>query len=128
MGSRCSSTFDRCLEYPTLFLTLASKVTGHFASFDCTAGGGGPGVDTTTSRVFNLPLPYLTDTFPSSLTTLRLPVRCRQDDFMPYASDPWAYWSGYYTSRPAQKGYIRKSNNFLQVGLVISRRRLVSRG
>ncbi|XP_037083658.1 lysosomal alpha-mannosidase-like [Pollicipes pollicipes] len=38
-----------------------------------------------------------------------------QDDFMPYASDPWAYWSGYFTSRPAQKGYIRKSNNFLQV-------------
>ncbi|XP_037083659.1 lysosomal alpha-mannosidase-like isoform X1 [Pollicipes pollicipes] len=38
-----------------------------------------------------------------------------EDDFMPYASDPWAYWSGYFTSRPAQKGYIRKSNNFLQV-------------
>ncbi|KAF0293557.1 Lysosomal alpha-mannosidase [Amphibalanus amphitrite] len=34
-----------------------------------------------------------------------------QDDFVPYASDPWAYWTGYFTSRAAQKGYIRKSNN-----------------
>ena len=51
-----------------------------------------------------------------------------QDDFVPYASDPWAYWTGYFTSRPAQKGYIRKSNNVLQVGVGENRRYLPSYG
>lgn len=41
-----------------------------------------------------------------------------KDDFLPYASDPWAYWTGFYTSRPAQKYYIRKSSNFLQVRFI----------
>lgn len=39
----------------------------------------------------------------------------KQDDFLPYASDYHAYWSGYYTSRPAIKRYERMGNNFLQV-------------
>ncbi|XP_059093937.1 lysosomal alpha-mannosidase-like [Tigriopus californicus] len=39
----------------------------------------------------------------------------KSDDFFPYASDPHAYWTGYFTSRPALKGMIRESNNFLQV-------------
>ena len=47
----------------------------------------------------------------------------KMDDFMPYASDPHAYWSGYFTSRPALKGMIRSrvtshylivSNNVVQ--------------
>ena len=37
------------------------------------------------------------------------------DDFFPYASDPHAYWTGYFTSRPALKYYARKSNNLLEV-------------
>ena len=37
------------------------------------------------------------------------------DDFFPYASDPHAYWTGYFTSRPAFKGMIRYGNNILQV-------------
>lgn len=28
----------------------------------------------------------------------------KTDDFFPYASDPHAYWTGYFTSRPALKG------------------------
>lgn len=40
----------------------------------------------------------------------------KQDDFFPYASTADAYWSGYYTSRPAVKRYERMGNNFLQVG------------
>lgn len=39
----------------------------------------------------------------------------KTDDFFPYASDPHAYWTGYFTSRPAYKGTVRKANSFLQV-------------
>lgn len=49
-----------------------------------------------------------------SLNRAQLVWTTKEDDFLPYASDPWAYWTGYYTSRPAQKYYIRKSSNFLQ--------------
>ncbi|XP_018008120.1 lysosomal alpha-mannosidase [Hyalella azteca] len=38
----------------------------------------------------------------------------KQDDFFPYASDPHAYWTGYFTSRPTFKGMIRKANGFHQ--------------
>lgn len=39
----------------------------------------------------------------------------KNDDFFPYASDPHAYWTGYFTSRPAIKRFERYGNNFLQV-------------
>ncbi|XP_005189989.1 lysosomal alpha-mannosidase isoform X2 [Musca domestica] len=39
----------------------------------------------------------------------------KDDDFFPYASDPHAYWTGYFTSRPTIKRYERMGNNFLQV-------------
>uniref|UniRef100_A0A182KEA5 alpha-mannosidase n=1 Tax=Anopheles christyi TaxID=43041 RepID=A0A182KEA5_9DIPT len=39
----------------------------------------------------------------------------KSDDFFPYASDPTAFWTGYYTSRPTQKRYEREGNHFLQV-------------
>ncbi|CAG2167933.1 unnamed protein product [Oppiella nova] len=39
----------------------------------------------------------------------------KRDDFFPYASDPHAYWTGYFTSRPALKRYERVGNNFLQI-------------
>ncbi|XP_058121283.1 lysosomal alpha-mannosidase-like [Anopheles ziemanni] len=39
----------------------------------------------------------------------------KSDDFFPYASDPNAFWTGYYTSRPTQKRYEREGNHFLQV-------------
>ncbi|CAF1424428.1 unnamed protein product [Rotaria magnacalcarata] len=39
----------------------------------------------------------------------------KSDDFFPYASVPFAYWTGYYTSRPALKRYERYTNNILQV-------------
>eukprot|EP00092_Neocalanus_flemingeri_P035232 GFUD01038336.1.p1 GENE.GFUD01038336.1~~GFUD01038336.1.p1 ORF type:complete len:974 (+),score=218.88 GFUD01038336.1:74-2995(+) len=38
----------------------------------------------------------------------------KSDDFFPYASDPHAYWTGYFTSRPALKGMIRQANSLLQ--------------
>ncbi len=41
----------------------------------------------------------------------------KSDDYFPYASDPHAFWTGYFTSRPAFKGMIRRGNNALQVGI-----------
>ncbi|XP_048762590.2 lysosomal alpha-mannosidase-like isoform X2 [Ostrea edulis] len=38
-----------------------------------------------------------------------------KDDFFPYASRENTFWSGYFSSRAALKGYARKSNNLLQV-------------
>jgi hypothetical protein len=35
-------------------------------------------------------------------------------DFFPYADIPHAYWSGYFTSRPSSKGYIRSRGNVLR--------------
>ncbi|XP_024086113.1 lysosomal alpha-mannosidase-like [Cimex lectularius] len=37
------------------------------------------------------------------------------DDFFPYSSDSNSFWTGYFTSRPALKGFERLGNNFLQV-------------
>ena len=43
----------------------------------------------------------------------------KTDDFFPYADCPYCYWTGYFTSRPALKGYVRSSNNLLQVSSTI---------
>lgn len=39
----------------------------------------------------------------------------KTDDFFPYASDPHAYWTGYFASRPTIKRFERVGNQFLQV-------------
>ncbi|CAH2064721.1 unnamed protein product, partial [Iphiclides podalirius] len=39
----------------------------------------------------------------------------KQDDFFPYASDPTAYWTGYFTSRPTTKYFERRGNTYLQM-------------
>eukprot|EP00731_Ephydatia_muelleri_P005571 Em0002g1747a len=38
----------------------------------------------------------------------------KTDDFFPYADYPNSYWTGYFTSRPALKGYTRVCNGILQ--------------
>ncbi|XP_064633968.1 lysosomal alpha-mannosidase-like [Lineus longissimus] len=38
----------------------------------------------------------------------------KTDDFFPYAPGPHIYWTGYFTSRPALKYYVRQTNSFLQ--------------
>ncbi|XP_041983730.1 lysosomal alpha-mannosidase-like isoform X1 [Aricia agestis] len=43
----------------------------------------------------------------------KLPTK--QDDFFPYASDPTAYWTGYFTSRPTTKFLERQANDYLQM-------------
>jgi lysosomal alpha-mannosidase len=39
----------------------------------------------------------------------------KTDDYFPYADGADNYWTGYFTSRPALKGYVRTSSSFLQV-------------
>lgn len=43
----------------------------------------------------------------------------KTDDFFPYADNPFAYWSGYFTSRPALKRFVRVNNNILQVRTLV---------
>lgn len=43
----------------------------------------------------------------------------KEDDFFPYAHRDHSFWTGYFTSRAALKGYERSSNNFLQVSLTV---------
>jgi alpha-mannosidase len=38
----------------------------------------------------------------------------KQDDFFPYADFPHSYWTGYFTSRAASKGFIRAATSYLQ--------------
>ncbi|XP_045793095.1 LOW QUALITY PROTEIN: alpha-mannosidase At3g26720-like [Trifolium pratense] len=38
----------------------------------------------------------------------------KTDDFFPYADHPNAYWTGYFTSRPALKGYVRVMSGYYQ--------------
>ena len=33
-----------------------------------------------------------------------------KNDFFPYADDQESYWTGFYTSRTNQKGYIRQAS------------------
>ncbi|KAF6768569.1 hypothetical protein AHF37_12075, partial [Paragonimus kellicotti] len=40
-------------------------------------------------------------------------IERRGGDFFPYASGPNSYWTGFYTSRPALKGFIRKASTLL---------------
>lgn len=44
----------------------------------------------------------------------------KTDDFFPYADGPHAFWTGYFTSRPALKRYIRETSAFLQVARQMS--------
>ncbi|XP_018655617.1 putative lysosomal alpha-mannosidase (mannosidase alpha class 2b member 1) [Schistosoma mansoni] len=42
-------------------------------------------------------------------------INHRSGDFFPYASGSLSYWTGYYTSRPALKYYIRQASNLLSM-------------
>jgi len=44
----------------------------------------------------------------------------KEDDFFPYADGPHKFWTGYFTSRPALKRYIRDTSAFFQVAKQIT--------
>ncbi|KAM9956542.1 hypothetical protein ACTFIR_003260 [Dictyostelium discoideum] len=39
----------------------------------------------------------------------------KTDDLFPYADNEFSYWTGYFVSRPALKGYVRQNNALLHV-------------
>ena len=38
----------------------------------------------------------------------------KNQDFFPYAENPFSYWTGYYSSRPYLKGLVRDAGNYLR--------------
>ncbi|KAG0712704.1 Lysosomal alpha-mannosidase [Chionoecetes opilio] len=59
--------------------------------------------------MYSTPSCYLSALHDSNLTW---PTKA--DDFFPYASGNHSYWTGYFTSRPTLKGYVRQTNGILQ--------------
>jgi lysosomal alpha-mannosidase len=47
----------------------------------------------------------------------------KDEDFFPFASDPHAYWTGYYSSRPTSKRMIREASGILQAAKQITAKR-----
>ncbi|XP_020290943.1 lysosomal alpha-mannosidase [Pseudomyrmex gracilis] len=59
--------------------------------------------------IYSTPLCYL-----KALNDQKLQWPTKSDDFFPYASDPHAFWTGYFSSRPTVKFFERMGNNLLQ--------------
>jgi hypothetical protein len=44
----------------------------------------------------------------------------KSGDFFPYKWDPHQYWTGYYTSRPTLKGFIRRGGEYLRAARTLA--------
>eukprot|EP01119_Soliformovum_irregulare_P008936 TRINITY_DN2201_c3_g1_i1.p1 TRINITY_DN2201_c3_g1~~TRINITY_DN2201_c3_g1_i1.p1 ORF type:complete len:965 (+),score=294.76 TRINITY_DN2201_c3_g1_i1:158-3052(+) len=63
---------------------------------------------------FKLNMFYSTPSiYTQALNKKNLTWTVKTDDFFPYSGKPVAYWTGYFTSRPAFKGYVRTRSNLL---------------
>jgi hypothetical protein len=69
--------------------------------------------NTSVNLFYSTPSCYL-----KSLHDAKITWPTKVDDFFPYASDPHAFWTGYFTSRPTVKRMERVGNHYLQVGLL----------
>ncbi|XP_015365919.1 PREDICTED: lysosomal alpha-mannosidase isoform X1 [Diuraphis noxia] len=61
------------------------------------------------NAIYSTPSCYL-----KAVNDQKITFPTKQDDFFPYKSDKHSYWTGYFTSRPTQKYYERRGNNYLQ--------------
>jgi lysosomal alpha-mannosidase len=64
----------------------------------------------------DMALKYSTPTkyFEKVLTTKNIKwSEYKNYDFFPYAENPYSYWTGYFTSRPFLKGFVRETGNYL---------------
>jgi alpha-mannosidase len=52
--------------------------------------------------------------YTAAVNAANLSWTVKTDDFFPYRDFPHAAWTGYFTSRPALKGYVRVGGNFLR--------------
>jgi hypothetical protein len=62
----------------------------------------------------NINVFYSTPSIYTSAKLATTPLPQRLEDVMPYFDDAHAVWSGYFSSRPALKGYIRDSSRVFQ--------------
>ncbi|CAH1405830.1 unnamed protein product [Nezara viridula] len=72
-------------------------------------------LDTKYYAFYSTPSCYLKSVHEAGIT-----FSTKNDDFLPYSTDPYTFWSGYFSSRPAVKRFERMGNNFLQVVKQIS--------
>jgi len=64
---------------------------------------------------YNVHIGYsLPSTYINTINKLNITYPYKYDDMFPYADMKDAYWTGYFTSRPAIKGLIRRTGKFLQ--------------
>jgi hypothetical protein len=63
---------------------------------------------------YSTPSAYVATRLGPAAAAANLSFPSRAADIIPYASSPDSYWSGFYTSRPALKHYIRLSSAALQ--------------
>ena len=71
--------------------------------------------------MYSTPLCYI-----KSLNEQDLAWPTKDDDFFPYASDNHAYWTGYFSSRPTSKRFIREASGYLQFAKQLTSRTLIS--
>ena len=75
----------------------------------------------------NIHLMYSTPScYIKALNELEVEWTTKTDDFFPYASDSHAYWTGYFTSRPTSKRFIREASGWLQFAKHLSSRAFIN--
>lgn len=58
---------------------------------------------------YNMELKYSTPSlYLKEINEQKLTYPIKTDDFFPYADEPHAYWTGYFTSRVAIKGLVKR--------------------
>ncbi|CEM37133.1 unnamed protein product [Vitrella brassicaformis CCMP3155] len=61
--------------------------------------------------IYSTPAQYLASIHDTHTT---LPIKETNDDFFPYADGPHRFWTGYFTTRPTFKRYVRECSALLQ--------------